>query len=138
MYTPGYASPEHYANRENLGPWSDMYSVGAAMYACLAADAPQPADQRLVQDKVEPARKAWSGKYTSKLLDTIDWCMRLDHMERPQSVLALQKALQGKKDPGHTGEAPLMDQLKDMLSRFTKRSESDAQKAAAGGEAQNK
>ena len=131
MYTPGYASPEHYANRENLGPWSDMYSVGAAMYACLAAEAPQPADQRLANDKVEPARKAFSGKYTSKLLDTIDWCMRLNHLERPQSVLALQKALLGQKDPDHKGEGPLIDQLKEMLSRFTKRTDDGAEKAAS-------
>ena len=118
MYTPGFASPEHYANRENLGPWSDNYSVGAAMYACMAGDAPQSADRRLRQDKVEPARKAWSGKYSIQLLDTIDWCMRLDHMERPQSVLALQKALLGKKDPDHKGEAPLLERLQAMLSKW--------------------
>ncbi len=126
MYTPGFASPEHYAKRENLGPWSDMYSVGAAMYACLSSEAPQSADKRLVQDKVEPARKAWSGKYTNQLLDTIDWCMRLDHMERPQSVLALQKALLGQKDPDHKGEGPLIDQLKEMFSRFARRGDSTA------------
>ena len=39
MYTPGFASPEHYSQRELLGPWSDIYSVGAAMYACIAASA---------------------------------------------------------------------------------------------------
>jgi len=138
MYTPGYASPEHYTNREHLGPWSDMYSVGAAMYACLSADAPQPANHRSSQDKVEPARKAWSGKYTSQLLDTIDWCMRLDHMERPQSVLALQKALLGQKDPEHKGEAPLIDQLKGMLTKFTKRNDEAADKAAAGSQGPGK
>ena len=134
MYTPGFASPEHYANRENLGPWSDMYSVGSAMYACLSAEAPQPADRRLVQDDIEPARKAWSGKYTSKLLDTIDWCMRLDHMERPQSVLALQKALLGQTDPGYKGEGPLIDQIKGLLSRFTRRPDGDAPKVRTGSE----
>ena len=138
MYTPGFASPEHYANRQNLGPWSDMYSVGAAMYACLSAEAPQPADKRLTNDNVEPARKAWSGKYTSKLLDTIDWCMRLDHMERPQSVLALQKALLGRTDPGHKGEGPLIDQLKDMLSRFTRRTDDGAPKPATETETPGK
>lgn len=121
MYTPGFASPEHHAMRENLGPWSDMYSVGASMYACLSAEAPQSADKRLVQDRVEPARKEWSGKYSNQLLDTIDWCMRLDHLERPQSVLSLQKALLGTKDPGHRGEGPLMDRLKALLGRFARR-----------------
>jgi serine/threonine protein kinase len=138
MYTPGFASPEHYANRENLGPWSDMYSVGAAMYACLSGDAPQPADQRLAQDKVEPARKAWSGKYSNQLLDTIDWCMRLDHLERPQSVLALQKALIGQKEPDHKGEGPLMDQIKDLLARFRRRPDGEADKVLAKSEAQEK
>ena len=69
------------------------------------------------------------------MLDTIDWCMRLDHLERPQSVLALQKALLGQKDPDHKGEAPLMDQIKGIFSRFSKRPD-DADrddKAAAGG-----
>ena len=138
MYTPGFASPEHYANRENLGPWSDMYSVGASMYACLSGEAPQPANERLANDKVEPARKAWSGKYSNQLLDTIDWCMRLDHLERPQSVLALQKALMGQKEPGHKGEGPLIDQIKDLLARFRRRPDGDADKALAKDEAQQK
>src|SRR5213592_554550 len=34
-FTPGFASPEQHVDRELLGPWSDIYSVGATMYACL-------------------------------------------------------------------------------------------------------
>jgi len=98
-YTPGYASPEHHVGRENLGPWSDIYSVGATVYACFAAAAPQPADQRLKGDRVEPARRLWAGRYSGELLDIVDWCLRLDHLERPQSVFALQKALLGEKAP---------------------------------------
>jgi hypothetical protein len=93
MYTPGFAAPEQYEKREDLGPWSDIYSVGASMYACLAGGPPQSADQRMQRDQMQSAGKRWSGKYSKQLLATIDWCMRLDHMERPQSVFALQKAL---------------------------------------------
>ncbi len=121
MYTPGYASPEHHGVRENLGPWSDIYSVGASMYACLSGAAPQPADQRLRKDRLEPARRLWSGRYSSDLLDTIDWCLRLDHLERPQSVFALQKALTGEKPPGHRGDAPVLDQLRGALLRLAGR-----------------
>ena len=99
MYTPGFASPEQYRKRELLGPWSDIYSVGATMYACLAAAAPPPADQRLDKDRYVQARKLWGGKYSEQLLQTIDWCLRLDHLRRPQSVFALQKVLQGERDP---------------------------------------
>ena len=121
MYTPGFASPEHHRDREKLGPWSDIYSIGASMYACLGGSAPPPADQRLEKDKLVPARKAWSGKYSSELLDTVDWCMRLDHLERPQSVFALQKALQGEKKPEHRGEAPMLDQRTGALMRLAGR-----------------
>ena len=98
-YTPGYASPEHHVGRENLGPWSDIYSVGATAYACLASTAPQPADQRLKEDRLAPARRKFAGRYSSELLEIIDWCLRMDHLERPQSVFALQKALLGEKAP---------------------------------------
>jgi serine/threonine protein kinase len=98
-YTPGYASPEHHVGREKLGPWSDIYSVGATVYACFAAAAPQPANLRAKEDRLVEARRQWAGRYSSELLDIVDWCLRLDHLERPQSVFALQKALLGEKAP---------------------------------------
>ena len=95
-YTPGFASPEMHSRRELLGPWSDIYSVGATMYACFAGAAPQPADARLKGDALVPASRAFAGKYAAELLDIADWCLELDHLQRPQSVLALQKALLGE------------------------------------------
>jgi serine/threonine protein kinase len=98
-YTPGFASPEHHVGRENLGPWSDIYSIGATAYACLGGAPPQAAQLRVKKDRVVPARKAWAGRYSRLLLEIIDWCLRLNHEERPQSVFALQKALLGEKEP---------------------------------------
>ncbi|HLO62114.1 MAG TPA: serine/threonine-protein kinase [Azonexus sp.] len=93
MYTPGFASPEHYGTRKDLGPWSDIYSVGASMYACLAGVAPQAADARMKKDTLTPAMLRWDGQYSDRLLEIIDWCLNLNHLYRPQSVFALQKAL---------------------------------------------
>jgi len=93
MYTPGFASPEHYNQRELLGPWSDIYSIGASMYACLAGAAPQAADARLEKDLLVPAMVRWERQLSDQLLETIDWCLCLNHLYRPQSVFALQKAL---------------------------------------------
>ena len=93
MYTPGFASPEHYGSRKDLGPWSDIYSVGASMYACLAGNAPQAADERLKKDNLTPAMIRWDGQFSDRLLEIIDWCLNLNHLYRPQSVFALQKAL---------------------------------------------
>ena len=72
---------------------------------------------RLEKDLVVPARRAWSGKYSAALLDTVDWCLRMDHLERPQSVFALQKALTGEKEPDYRGKAPLFDRMRGMLRR---------------------
>ena len=44
----------------------------------------------------------WSGQFSDQLLQTIDWCLRLDPLERPQSVFALQKALLEEQDPKAT------------------------------------
>jgi len=119
-YTPGFASPEQHMRRQQLGPWSDIYSVGATMYSCLSGASPPSADQRLTKDAVTPARRAYAGKYSDELLDTIDWCMRLNHLERPQSVLALQKALRGEQKPGYQGEeaVPLFGQITGVFKKL--------------------
>ncbi len=93
MYTPGFAAPEHYRNRDLLGPWSDIYSVGASMYACLSGGPPQAADLRMENDTVILASERWIGQYSKQLLETIDLCMQLNHRKRPQSVFALQRSL---------------------------------------------
>jgi serine/threonine protein kinase len=130
MYTPGFASPEHYGRRVGgdrpLGPWSDVYSIGACLYACLSGRPPQPADRRLERDELVAARRAWAGRYSTELLDIVDWCLQLDHLQRPPSVFALQKALLGEKAPDFRGAAlPLLDQIRGALFRLARR-EGDA------------
>jgi len=68
MHTPGFAPPEQYRERELLGPWSDVYSIGASIFACLAGAAPQAADQRVEKDRYVSATRLWQGKYSRQLL----------------------------------------------------------------------
>jgi hypothetical protein len=93
MYTPGFAAPEQYKSPFQMGPWTDIYSVGASMYACLSGASPQAADKRVDKDQLVPATKRFSDKYSGQLLEIIDWCMVLDYQQRPMSVFQLQKAL---------------------------------------------
>jgi hypothetical protein len=93
MYTPGYAAPEQYHGKFTLGPWTDIYAVGACIYAALAGAAPQAADERLVDDQLLPARQRWGMDYSPRLLATIDECLRLDPTRRPQHARALQASL---------------------------------------------
>ncbi|WP_432723936.1 serine/threonine-protein kinase [Jeongeupia wiesaeckerbachi] len=93
MYTPGFAAPEQYNKKNELGPWTDIYGVGASMFACLAGTAPQPADARQRADKLVDLRTAYGDRYSPELLDLIHQCLLLDPTARPQSVPQLQKAL---------------------------------------------
>ena len=118
MYTPGFASPEHYGSRKDLGPWSDIYSVGASMYACIASAAPQAADDRQKNDRLVPAMVRWEGQYSDQLLEIIDWCLNLNHLYRPQSVFALQKALVEAIVPPTPKPPPTL--LKRLIGKFKK------------------
>lgn len=92
-YTPGFASPEQYYDRTLLGPWSDIYSIGATMYSCLTRTSPASADQRTKKDLLIPAIKIGKDRYSHDLLSIIDNCLELDYLKRPQSVFSLQKTL---------------------------------------------
>jgi len=113
MYTPGFAAPEQYREPDRLGPWTDVYGVGASMFACLAAFAPQAADARVQEDHLVSAKKIWAGQYSENILEVIDWCLRLDPLERPQSVFALQKAI--RDIPQTKRKLTFMGNLKKML-----------------------
>jgi serine/threonine protein kinase len=116
MYTPGFAAPEQYRHRDQLGPWTDIYAVGASIFACLSGFAPQAADLRLEEDNQASAKKIWGGQFSDELLEIVDWCLRLNHLERPQSVFALQKALI-ERLPAPRKKSSLLGNLRSRLAR---------------------
>jgi len=95
MYTPGFAAPELYAKGSALGPWTDIYSIGAALYACMAGAPPQPADARRLEDKMgmQFDKLAAARDYSPSLVAMMRACLALDPLARPQSVFAVQKVL---------------------------------------------
>ena len=101
MYTPGFAAPEQYkeGDSDRLGPWTDLYGVGASLFACFAAFAPQAADSRQKEDHYVAATKLWAGKYSPRLLSLVDECLKLDPLQRPQSVYQVQKMLLAAPEP---------------------------------------
>ena len=115
-YTPGFAPPEHYFDKKLLGPWSDIYSIGATMYACLLRNSPLAADLRIKNDVLVPAVKLGKNNYSHNLLESIDQCLSLDYLKRPQSVFSLQKALMAPIPKPHK-KPSLMRKVVDMLNK---------------------
>ncbi len=120
MYTPGFASPEHYGSRKDLGPWSDIYSVGASMYACLAGVAPPAADSRLKKDTLVPAMMRWDGQYSDLRLRN----HRL--VPEPQPPLPSAKRLRPAEGTGSDRDAPQPESHTELAGPFvSKIQESD-------------
>ncbi|UVW27855.1 serine/threonine-protein kinase [Massilia sp. H6] len=94
MYTPGFAAPELYSKLAALGPWTDIYSIGAAMYACMTRSMPQPVEARKHDDRTAAQLASLAGSYSPELVDMVGSCMALDPLARLQSVFAMQKVLQ--------------------------------------------
>lgn len=94
MYTPGFAAPEQGRRSDQLGPWTDIYGVGASMYACLAGMPPPSAEDREKNPKLlQDITTSFADRYSPELLRIVDSCLRFDCNERPQSVHQLQKML---------------------------------------------
>lgn len=125
-YTPGFASPEHYYDKKLLGPWSDIYSIGATMYSCLTRTSPLAADQRIKKDSMPPAVKVGKEHYSQELLEIIDQCLDLDYLKRPQSVFSLQKSLM---EAPHKPE-PKNGMLHKMLNLFGKSTSASRKKSS--------
>ena len=102
MYTPGFAAPEMYRRDASMGPWTDIYAIGACIYACMQGYPPNEAPQRLEKDRIAIALARLRGVYSDNLIEVVEWCMSLDPLSRPQSVFALQKELSREGERRYT------------------------------------
>ncbi|MGR8981165.1 MAG: serine/threonine protein kinase [Gammaproteobacteria bacterium] len=91
VLTKGYSPIEQYTLNRSLGPWSDIYAIGASMRACLEKKTPP----KTPEGAKAPAVKAFNRLYPERLLKAIDWAMELQPEKRPQKVAELQQALLG-------------------------------------------
>src|SRR5690606_4285823 len=106
MYTPGFAAPELYRRTQQLGPWTDVYGIGASMLGSMSGQPPQPADQRELEDKLPQAIDALAEHYSRPLPDLVAWCLKHDPLERPQSGVAFQRALRRIRMPAEPSNKP--------------------------------
>lgn len=93
MVSLGYAPPEQYSRDSKwLGPWSDLYSIGASIYHCVNGNAPEEATERQThvnEDGFDPLKSALelgNSVYSREFLLLIDHLLQLRVKSRPQSV----------------------------------------------------
>jgi len=109
--TLGFAPLEQH-RRGHIGPWTDLYAIGASMWSCMSGRAPLAAPERAQRDKLKPAVKQFRRYYSRQLLEAVDWCLQMNQLERPQSVDDLAAVLsQPYSSPNHGGSS-LLTRLK--------------------------
>lgn len=105
MVTPGYAPVELYVPDDNMGPWSDLYSIGATIYRCLTLKAPALSIERMKEmnengiDPCPPLSKQAPQLGGREFLETVDWMLAIAPEDRPQNVQEVLDAWAGIK-PG--------------------------------------
>jgi len=111
--TRGFAPLEQHT-RGHIGPWTDLYAIGATMWACFCGKAPPPATKRAEKDKYKPAVRQFARYYSPELLEAVDWCLQMDQLARPQNVDELLNVL--NKLP-HEMPPPLPASLMQRLNQ---------------------
>ena len=120
MYTAGFAAPEHYRFKPGeLGPWSDIYSVGATIYTCIAGTPPQAADAREKKDHMIPLKSLARQPYSDSLIELTNNCLALDFNLRPQTAFDLQKRLM--EEPQGEVKRGFFETINKPLSRLFSR-----------------
>lgn len=96
VITAGYSPPEQYSSSGNIGPWTDVYAIGASMRSCIEAKTPQPSPERVENDTMVPLAEVMKDRYPASLLEAIDWSMELEPEKRPQDASELLTVLQSQ------------------------------------------
>jgi serine/threonine protein kinase/Tol biopolymer transport system component len=94
--TPGYSPPEQYGTART-DPRTDVYSLGATLYAALCGIIPEDGLARAMDNaQLTPLRKR-NPKISKRLATVIEKAMAIDPAERYQNADDFQKALLGAK-----------------------------------------
>jgi hypothetical protein len=117
VVSPGYAPLEQYHTQGRQGAWSDLYAFGGVMYWMLTGNKPVEAAARVRQDIMPPAVKAAEGRgYAPEFLGAVDWALKPNDEERPQSVAEFKRRLAGMQ-PASDRTVPAAALEKTVLAK---------------------
>lgn len=113
VVTAGFSPMEQYNLGGYVGPWTDIYAIGATIRACIEGNAPVSAKDRQEKDKLRPAAIAFKRRYSASLLESLDWAMEMDPLLRPQTVDEFLTAFNQQEADNDN----LLDKIVDTLTR---------------------
>ncbi len=138
VITQGYSPYEQYYVAGYVGPWSDVYAIGASMRSCIEGKPPPSSIERHAKDSLKPlVQTPWRKRYPLYLLEVIDWSLEVDPLLRPQNAGELLEALQNKMGRPN-GEASQLQDSSSLRTTLAGATERLARPAIAPGPTQSK
>ena len=93
---PGYSPAEQYDNSKNIGPWTDIYALGATLYMMLTGTKPDESTNRKIKDTVVPPNQL-NPNVSENLSNAIMKAMAVEKHLRFNNVSDFLAAINGDK-----------------------------------------
>jgi formylglycine-generating enzyme required for sulfatase activity/serine/threonine protein kinase len=95
--TPEFISPEVARGQgQEMGPWSDVYSMGAILFFLIEGISPHVGDETLeiIDNVVKGKRYGFSEEVDEELIEICTGCLQSDRTLRTQSILEVKRSLE--------------------------------------------
>lgn len=93
---PGYSPTEQYNKENDIGPWTDVYALGATLYSMLTGVKPDESTNRAIKDELVPPMEL-NPEISENLNNAILKAMALDKHMRFGKVSEFLEAIKGER-----------------------------------------